>query len=107
MSDIEVWIVIALITVATFIARSSLWLIGHHINIPKRVQEALRYAPSCALAAIILPDLLLVSDQINTSLYNPKLIAGVAATLFFYVKRDMLLTIFFGMAIFTLMRLYL
>jgi branched-subunit amino acid transport protein len=107
MSDIEVWLVIALITVATFISRSSMWLVGHHINLPKRVQEALRYAPSCALAAIILPDLLLVNEQVMFHWHNPKLIAGIMAILFFYFKRNMLLTIFFGMLVFTVARIYL
>lgn len=107
MSDFEVWAVIFLIMIATLIARSSFWVVGHHINLPKRVQEALRYAPSCALAAIIIPDLLLIGDQIDIGLHNPKLIAGLAATFFFYFKRDMLMTIIFGMIIFTLARLYL
>ncbi|MBI1834510.1 MAG: AzlD domain-containing protein, partial [Burkholderiales bacterium] len=49
MADLDVWLVIVLLTVATVIDRSAFWLIGHHINLPKRVQEALRYAPACAL----------------------------------------------------------
>ncbi|MES2071002.1 MAG: AzlD domain-containing protein [Pseudomonadota bacterium] len=105
MSDLEVWLVIALLTVATFITRSSFWLVGHHINLPKRVQEALRYAPACALAAIILPDLVLTNGQMDVAIGNPRLVAGLAATAFFLVKRNMLLTIFFGMAVYTYIRL--
>lgn len=105
MNDAEVWLVIGLLAVATFIARSSFWLVGHRITLPKRVQEALRYAPACALAAIIIPDLLMNNGQIQVSFDNPRLIAGVAATAFFLVKRNMLLTIFFGMAVYTYIRL--
>ncbi|MCU6434542.1 AzlD domain-containing protein [Undibacterium sp. Jales W-56] len=105
MSDAEIWLVIVLLAVATFIARSSFWLVGHHINLPKRVQEALRYAPACALAAIIVPDLLMNNGHIAFSIENPKLLAGLAATAFFLVKRNMLLTIFFGMAVYTYIRL--
>ncbi len=105
MSDGEVWLVIALLALATFLARSSFWLVGHHINLPKRVQEALRYAPACALAAIIVPDFLLNNGQIATGLDNPRWIAGIAATAFFLVKRNMLLTIIFGMAVYTYIRL--
>ena len=68
-------------------------------------QEALRYAPACALAAIIMPDLLMNNGHIVVSMTNPKLIAGIAATAFFLVKRNMLLTIFFGMAVYTFIRL--
>ncbi|HEY5801300.1 MAG TPA: AzlD domain-containing protein [Burkholderiaceae bacterium] len=39
------------------------------------------------------------------ALTNYKLIAGLAALLFYMIKRDMLLTILFGMAIFTVLRL--
>ena len=105
MSDGEVWLVIALLALATFIARSSFWLVGHHIQWPKRAQEALRYAPACALAAIIAPDLLLSGGQIVITIDNPRLVAGVAATMFFLMKRDMLLTIIFGMAVYTYIRL--
>ena len=99
MNDAEVWLIIGLLAVATFIARSSFWLVGNRINLPKRVQEALRYAPACALAAIIIPDLLMNNGQIQISFNNPRLIAGLAATAFFLVKRNMLLTIIFGMAV--------
>ncbi len=105
MSDMEVWIVIILLTVATFIARSSFWLVGQHINLPKRVQEALRYAPACALAAIILPDIILTNAEVDLSISNPRLVAGIAASAFFLVKRNMLMTIFFGMAVYTYIRL--
>lgn len=106
MSDIEIWAVIILLTIATVIDRSAFWVVGHHINLPKRVQEALRYAPSCALAAIVAPDFFISDNQLVTSLHNPKLIAGVAAAVFYLWKKDMLLTIIFGMAMFTLVRLY-
>jgi branched-subunit amino acid transport protein len=107
MSDLDVWLVILFLTIATLIDRSAFWLVGHHINLPKRVQEALRYAPGCALAAIIVPDLFINNDQITISLTNPKLIAGLAATAFFFWRRDMLMTILFGMVIFTASRIYL
>lgn len=106
MNDIEIWVVIILLTIATIINRSAFWVVGHHINLPKRVQEALRYAPSCALAAIVAPDLFISDNQLVTSLHNPKLIASVAAAMFYLWKKDMLLTIVFGMGIFTLVRLY-
>jgi branched-subunit amino acid transport protein len=107
MSDLDTWLVILFLTIATLIDRSAFWLVGHHINLPKRVQEALRYAPGCALAAIIVPDLFINNDQIAISLTNPKLIAGLAATAFFFWRRDMLMTILFGMVIFTASRIYL
>ena len=74
---------------------------------PRRVQEMLRYAPACALAAIIAPDILQNGDgQIHMALANLKLVAGLAATAFYVVRRNMLHTIVFGMASFTLLRVW-
>jgi branched-subunit amino acid transport protein len=105
VSDWEIWAVIAVLAVATAATRSSFWLVGHHITIPKRVQEVLRYAPACALAAIIAPDLVLgPSGQLNLALSNPKLLAGLASVVFYLVRRNMLQTIVFGMLVFTVLR---
>lgn len=108
MSDWEIWAVIGALSVATAATRSSFWLVGHHITIPKRVQEVLRYAPACALAAIIAPDLLLGNaGQLQLTVTNPKLLAGLAAVLFYLIRRNMLQTIVFGMLVFTGLRLAL
>ncbi|WP_426189592.1 AzlD domain-containing protein [Massilia sp. DWR3-1-1] len=106
MSELEIWAVIGVLCVATLAARSSLWLVGHRISIPKRVQEMLRFAPACALAAIIAPDILMsAGGQLQTSLVNPKLLAAIAATGFYLWRKNMLQTIVVGMLVFTLLRL--
>jgi branched-subunit amino acid transport protein len=105
MSDWEIWATIVVLALATAATRSSFWLIGHHIAIPRRIHEMLRYAPACALAAIIAPDLLLIDGQVQLQLSNLKLLAGIAAIGFFLVTRNMLQTIVFGMLSFTALRL--
>lgn len=106
MTDLEIWITIGALVIATAATRSSFWLVGHHITIPKRVQEMLRYAPACALAAIITPDLLLGSTgQLQLAWGNYKLLAGIAAIAFYLIRRNMLQTIVFGMVVFTALRL--
>jgi branched-subunit amino acid transport protein len=106
MSNWEIWVVIGVLCVATAATRSSFWLIGHFVTIPPRVQEVLRYAPACALAAIIGPDLLIDgAGHTQLTLANPKLIAAIAALVFYLWRRSMLMTIFFGMAVFTLLRI--
>ena len=105
MSDWEIWATIGVLCVATAATRSSFWLIGHRVTIPPRVQEMLRYAPACALAAIIGPDLLIdTQGQTQLTLANPKLIAALAALAFYLWRRSMLMTIIFGMLAFTLLR---
>ncbi len=108
MADWEIWVTIAALVLATALTRSSFWLIGHHITIPPRVQQMLRYAPACALAAIIAPDLLMgPQNEVQLSVYNPKLIAAVAATAYYLFRRSMIETIILGMAVFTALRIWL
>jgi branched-subunit amino acid transport protein len=108
MSDLDIWLTIAALVLATAVARSSFWLVGHHITIPPRIQEMLRYAPGCALAAIIAPELLLTADA--HPVFNPlniKLAAAVASGLYYLLRKSMLETIIFGMAVFTGLRIWL
>jgi branched-subunit amino acid transport protein len=107
MSDLDVWLTIAVLVVATGVTRSSFWLIGHHITIPPRVQQMLRFAPACALAGIIAPEILLDAGQLDTSLVNPKLLAALAAVGYVLLRRSMVETIIFGMVVFTLLRIWL
>ena len=107
MADWEIWVTIATLVVATAVTRSSFWLIGHHITIPPRVQQMLRFAPACALAAIIAPDLLMGNhNQVMLSIENPKLLAGIAATGYYLLRKNMLETIVFGMLTFTVLRIW-
>jgi len=106
MTDFDIWLVIALLTLGTLLTRATFWLIGHHITIPKRVNEALRYAPACALAAVTVPDLAFHQEQLAINLANPQLVAGVIASAFFLYTRSMIGTILFGMAVFTALRVF-
>src|SRR5476649_3109165 len=105
MADWEVWIIIGVLALATAATRSSFWLIGQHLTIPRRVQEMLRFAPACALAAIVAPDLIMVNSHPLLDLSNLKLVSGIVATIFYLLRRNMLQTIVFGMAFYTALRL--
>jgi branched-subunit amino acid transport protein len=105
MDEIDIWLTIVALAMATAATRSSFWLVGHHITIPKRVQEMLRFAPACALAAIVFPDILVGgAGELHLGPSNPKLLAGIAAVLFYLVRKNMLQTIIFGMLVFTALR---
>ena len=105
MAEWEIWATIVVLALSTAITRSGFWLIGHKVAIPPRIQDMLRYAPACALAAIIGPDLLLdAGGGVHLELGNPKLLASIAALGFYLWRRNMLQTIVFGMLVFTLLR---
>ncbi len=105
MDDWEIWLVIGVLALATALTRSSFWVVGQHVTIPKHIQEMLRYAPACALAAIIAPDLVLADGHAVLDLSNLKLVSGIVATIFYLLRRNMLQTIVFGMGFYTALRL--
>ncbi len=107
MSDLDIWLTIGLMTIATILTRSSFFLLGHAVKLPPKVQHALRYAPAAALAAIVAPDLLMSDGVLQLSWMNPKLMAGIGAAVFFLMTRRLLGTIVVGMALFSLLRVML
>jgi branched-subunit amino acid transport protein len=106
MSAAEVWITIALMTVATIVTRASFFLFAK-VQLPARIRHALRYAPPVAFAAIVLPDILVSGGAPIADWRNPRLLGGIAATLFFLASRHLLGTIVAGMLAYTAARLWL
>lgn len=105
MSHLEIWIALVGMAVVTIVTRSLFLMAGERVSVPDRLQRALRYAPAAALAAIILPDLLTWQGHFTVSPGNFKLVAGIAATVFFLLTRSMIGMILAGMAVYTGLRL--
>lgn len=102
--DAYIWLAILGITFATFLARSTVLLVGERLRLPPVVESALRYAPACALAGIIAPDLLLTPAGLDLTLGNPRWLAGVAAIVIFASFRSTMGAIGGGMAVYWLIR---
>lgn len=100
------WAAILGIVATTLATRSSFILLGHRARLPPLVERALRYAPACALAAIIAPDLLLREGALDLGPANFRLLAAVVAACVFAYTRSILGTIVAGMTAFTVLRLY-
>ena len=58
MNAADIWLTIGLLALATVLTRSSFFMLAS-TRMPARLQQALRYAPAAALAAVVLPDLVL------------------------------------------------
>ena len=104
MSAGEIWMVIVGLTLATMLTRSSFLLLGDRFPLPERVQHGLRYAPVCALIALITPELFVTHGALDLSLANPKLVAGIAAAATTLVTRSMIAAMAIGMLAFTVLR---
>jgi branched-subunit amino acid transport protein len=106
MSNQEFLLLIVLMTIGTVVGRGFFFLFSHSARMPDWVQHALSFVPAVALAAILAPDLLLSGGVLVEPWKNIRLLAGIAAVLFFLKTRHLLGTLVFGMACFTLLRLF-
>lgn len=104
MSTLEIWLSVVAVTFATLLTRAGPLLAGERLQLPPFVQSALRYAPACALAAIVVPDLLVTRDVLDLSPGNPRLAAGLLATAVCLLTRGTLATIAAGMVGFWIAR---
>ena len=99
MSAAEIWLTIGLMTVITVATRTVMLVFGDRIPLPERVQHALRFAPACALTALIAPELLTEQGAWAISLANAKLVGGAIAIAVMLATRSMLATMGVGMAV--------
>lgn len=104
--DPYIGLAILAVTLSSFVTRSGPLMLSTRLKLPAHVESALRYAPACALAAIIAPDLLFIDAQLALSISNPKLLAGGAAAAIFAVNRSMIAALSGGMAVFWLVRAF-
>jgi branched-subunit amino acid transport protein len=83
---------------------------GDKFHISESIHEFLRYAPTAALIAIILPEVIFTKNTAHfyeLNVWSPQLFGGIAAVIGFLFTKSMLATIFIGMTIFTAARFLL
>jgi len=109
IAGIALAVVIVGLALSTFVTRTSFLIAGARLRLSHRVEVALRYAPVCTLAAIIVPDVLIhpPGHAIDLSLLNPRLIGALAASTWLCWSRNIFGCLALGMGGYTLARLYL
>ena len=95
--ELTLWLTFILIGLATTLPRASFIVLGSRVSLPPVVQRALRYAPAAALAAIVAPDVLVVSGAFEP--LNPKLAGVFAAIAVAALSRNPWLPFIAGMAV--------
>ena len=91
------WLSFILLGLATTLPRASFIVLGARVRLPSVVQRALRYAPAAALAAIVVPDVLVVGGDFAP--LNPKLAGVVAAVAAAMLSRNPWLPFIAGMVV--------
>jgi branched-subunit amino acid transport protein len=105
MSTAGIWLTIIGLTLLSLVLRNVFLVLGHRVALPERLQHALRYAPACALVALIVPEAVLQSGALALSPANPKFAAALVAVLTLLATRRAVAAIVLGMLAYTLVRL--
>ena len=93
----NIWLVFILAGLITFLTRLSfIALIGRH-EMPPMVGRLLRFIPPAVLTAIIFPEVFMRDGAIAITPTNPRLLAGLIATVVAWKTRNAILTIVAGM----------
>lgn len=96
--SVAVWLVIVVVGVVTFAFRASfVALFGYVDEVPPGLSRALRYVPAAVLAALVVPDLVVVGATPAATLTDERLLAGLVAAAVAWRTEDVLWTIVAGM----------
>ncbi|MFM8311296.1 MAG: AzlD domain-containing protein [Ilumatobacteraceae bacterium] len=93
------------LAVVTVLTRASFFMLPARVQLPPVVERALRYAPACALVAIIVPSVLAPSGDVSIAVDNYRMWAVAAGTVVFLRFRNMLTLMVVVMGVFTALRL--
>jgi branched-subunit amino acid transport protein len=105
INPIETTIAILGLALITVLTRGFFLLTERDIPIPAWLRQGLRYAPLAALAAVVVPEVVLTHGQLIRTWMDARLFAVAAASVYFYWRRDILGTILVGMAVLLPLRL--
>ena len=102
MSHDDLWTlgVIFGLSVVTVLARSFFFLSNQDWQLPHWAQRGLQYAPIAALSAVVIPEIVMSQGALITTWQDARLFAAAAGVLVYFTKRDVLLTIIGGMAVY-------
>lgn len=100
--------VIVGLALSTLLTRTSFLVAGSRLRLGHRAEVALRYAPVCTLAAIIVPDVLFHGGTVlDLSPLNPRIVGVIGASLWLCWSRNIVGCLASGMVAYSLARLYL
>jgi branched-subunit amino acid transport protein len=102
MNSTDLWtlLVIAGLGVVTVVTRSFFFLSNKPWHLPHWAQRGLQYAPIAALSAVVVPEIVMSQGQLITTWQDARLFAAAAGALIYFAKRNVLLTILGGMAVY-------
>ncbi len=100
MTDWWTIAVIAGLSCVTVVARSFFFISSKPWSLPHWAQRGLQYAPIAALSAVVVPEVVMSQGHLVATWQDARLFAAAAGAAAYYWRRDVLVTIIAGMAVY-------
>ncbi|MBQ1761590.1 MAG: AzlD domain-containing protein [Aquincola sp.] len=107
MSTWETILTIVGLGAITVITRSFFLFPDKEVPIPAWLREGLRYAPLAAMAAVVVPELLMTQGELIHTWRDARVFGALAGALYFWWRRGMLGTIVVGTSVMLALRFVL
>jgi branched-subunit amino acid transport protein len=102
MNGTDLWTlaIIGGLACVTVVARSFFFISSRPWSLPHWAQRGLQYAPIAALAAVVVPEIVLTQGELIGNLADARVFSALAGALAYYWRRNVLITIVVGMAVY-------
>ncbi len=105
MSGWQAFVTILGLGLITLLTRGFFLLPERELPLPAWLRQGLRYAPLAALAAVVVPSVVMTDGHLIASLKDARLYATLAGAAWFFWRRGILGTIVCGTAVMLALRL--
>lgn len=102
MNATDLWSLAVIVGLAfvTVLTRSFFFISSKSWHLPHWAQRGLQYAPIAALSAVVIPEIITVQGELISTWQDARLYAAVAGAAAYFWRRDVLITILGGMAVY-------
>ena len=102
MNGTDLWTLAVIVGLALFtvLTRSFFFISSKNWQLPHWAQRGLQYAPIAALSAVVVPEIITVQGTLITTWQDARLFASLMGAGMYFWRRDVLLTILAGMAVY-------
>jgi branched-subunit amino acid transport protein len=92
--------VIVGLAIITVVTRCFFFLSNTEWHLPHWAQRGLQYAPIAALSAVVVPEIVMTQGELIATWQDARIFAAVVGVAVYFAKRNVLLTIVLGMAVY-------